>query len=45
MDGTINVTVVSTEARMPFEEGAPIEYSGDVREYPEIMRGNKVNGI
>ena len=45
MQGRINVTVVSMQARIPEEKGAAIEYSGSVSAYPEITRGlSEVDG-
>lgn len=42
-DGAVNVTLVSTEARVTMDEGKPIEYTGVVRSYPGIVR-EKVYG-
>ncbi|EUC39496.1 hypothetical protein COCMIDRAFT_31327, partial [Bipolaris oryzae ATCC 44560] len=41
--GAVNVTLVSTEARVPVDEGKPIEYSEIVRSYPGVVR-EKVDG-
>lgn len=42
-NGALNVQVSSTEAYIPDDPSAPIEYSEEVMEYPEIT-ANKSDG-
>lgn len=45
MRDKVNVTVVSTQARIPEDKGTPIEYGASVRKYPELTRGGKADGV